>query len=113
MQLGSRPTIGTPCTNRLTQCVEDLAQQPLGRVEHAVVVQRPAAAQALWRYPDLVAGMFEHVDCRLRDRGSEVVVERVGPQDHRAACRRCAAPRSANHCLNVSGANGGMWRCCE
>ena len=58
---------------------EDLAKQSLCGVEHAVVIQRPAAAQALGRNDHPVSRVFKHIDCCFRHRRSEVVVECVGP----------------------------------
>ena len=54
----------------------------LARCEHAVVVQRPPAAQALPRDHDVEAGVLEHLERVTRGLAVEVVVERVGAEHH-------------------------------
>ena len=71
------------------QRVEDLAQQRFRAVEHAVVVERPAAAELPRGTTTSEAGVLEHLDGGLRRAGVKVVVEGVGPEDD--ALRR---PRS-------------------
>ena len=93
------------------QRVEDLAQQSLGRVEHAEVVERPAAAERRPRDDHVEAGVLEHLDGRLGGLRVEVVVERVGPEDHRRPPAVARRPPAPNQALNVSGANAGIFRC--
>src|SRR5262249_39051388 len=65
--------------------VEDLPQVALREAEHAVVVERPPAAEKLLRHRDRVARGLERLDRGARDLGVELVVERVGPEDHATA----------------------------
>src|SRR4051812_36171342 len=67
---------------------QDALQLRLGLVEHAIVVERTPAAQRLFWQPYFEAAVLEHLDRRPRRIGIEVVVERVGPEQHlRSALR--------------------------
>src|SRR5262249_28587695 len=70
--------------------VEDLPQVTLREAEHAAVVDRPPAAQGPGRHRDRPARGLERLDRRARDLGMELVVERVGPEDHATAPARGA-----------------------
>src|SRR3954467_2321894 len=63
------------------QRVEDLAQLPLRQIEHPVVVQRTAAAEALRLDDHCVAEMLENRDRRFRHLRMEEVVERIRPEE--------------------------------
>src|SRR4051812_21276954 len=56
--------------------------QRLGGIKHAVVVERAATAHMRARNDDSVAGVAQHLDRRVQRTRVEVVVERVGPQQH-------------------------------
>src|SRR5918992_763681 len=65
----------------LAKRVEDAAKLPLCAAEHAVVVERPPAAQtSRWKL-DAVARRLEDLDGRLPGLRAKVVRERVGPEE--------------------------------
>jgi hypothetical protein len=61
--------------------IEDLKQESLGTVEHAMVVERPSAAEVGSWHEDLEAGGFKDIDGSLRGAGMEIIVERIRPQE--------------------------------
>jgi hypothetical protein len=61
--------------------VEDLEQERLGAVEHAVVVERASAAEVGAGDDDAEAGGLKDFDGGLGGGGVEVVVESVGPEE--------------------------------
>src|SRR3954465_8163390 len=63
------------------QRVEDLAQLPLRQIEHPVVVQGTAAAEALRLDDHGVAEMLENRDRRFRHLRVEEVVEGIRPEE--------------------------------
>jgi hypothetical protein len=77
-QLGSSPTMGIAGFDFGEKFVEDLEQQRLGTVEHAVIVERASAAEVGARDDDLEAGGFEDFDGGSGGCGKEVVIESVG-----------------------------------
>jgi hypothetical protein len=60
--------------------VEDLKQERLSAVEHAVVVERASAAEVGFWDGDLEAGGFQDFDGGFGGRRLEIVVEGVGPE---------------------------------
>src|SRR5207248_9744061 len=82
-----------PALDLLVQVVEDLAQLALRQVEHAVVVEWPAAAEALGLDEDLETGVLEHLDGGLRDLRVEEVVEGVRPEQDALSPDGGAGPR--------------------
>ena len=61
--------------------VEDLKQERLGAVEHAMVVERAAAAEVgSWDDHSEACG-FEDFDGGFGGAGMEIVVESVGPEE--------------------------------
>ena len=91
-QLGSSPTTGSSGLDLRPEGVEDLPQQLLGRLEHAEVVEGPAAAERAPGHDHLEARGLEHLDGRDGRLRVEMVVERVGPEhDARPAGRLRAA----------------------
>ena len=99
-QLGSSPTTGMPARISSRSVVEDPLEVAAGEAEEAVVVERPAAAE-----PSAAGARPGSRRLRAPRRGGvadlrlEVVGERVGPEDHRAApppSRRCAEPLAVN-----------------
>ena len=71
--------------------VEDLEQEGLGAVEHAVVVERASAAEVGFGDDDAEAGGFEDFDGGFGDAGVEIVVESVGPEEDGRGIRYFAA----------------------
>ena len=69
----------------LAQDLEDLPQLRARQVEHAEVVERPAAAEALGLDDDLESRVLEHLDRGPRHFGTEEVVEGVRPEQHALA----------------------------
>ncbi len=78
------------------QDVEDLAQLALRQVEHAVVVERPAAAERARRDRHVEAGGLEHLDRGPGGLGMEVVVEGVRPEEHAGRARRSVSVAAAS-----------------
>ncbi len=62
---------------------ENLTQESFGDVQHAVIVERPSTTKALTNHANLIPGVLQHFDGGLRDFWREVIVERVGPKNHR------------------------------
>jgi len=52
----------------------------LGAVQHAMVVERAAAAEVGFGDDNAKAGGFEDFDCGFRRGREEIVVEGVGPE---------------------------------
>ena len=65
--------------------VEDLKQERLGAVEHAVVVERASAAEIGLGDDDSEACGFQDFDGGFGGGGMEIVVESVGPEEDRRA----------------------------
>lgn len=61
--------------------VENLQQERLGAVEHAVVVEGAAAAEIGFRNDYLEPGGFEDFDCGFGGSGLEMVIEGVRPKE--------------------------------
>ena len=61
--------------------VEDLKQEDLGAVEHAVVVERASAAEVGFWDDDSEARGFEDFDGGFGGAGVEVVIKRVRPEE--------------------------------
>ena len=61
--------------------VEDLEQEGLSAVEHAVVVEGASAAEVGAWDDDLEAGGFEDFDGGFRGTGVEIVIEGVRPEE--------------------------------
>ena len=90
-QAGSSPMTGMPAAMSRLEIVQDCAPQPLGRVEHAPVVERAPAAERTRRNGDPPARRLQHLRRGDRRTRPEIVVEGVGPQQHRTAVRIRAA----------------------
>ncbi len=70
-----------PCRDVVAKRSENPLEIVPREIEHAVVVQGPAATEVTARYVHAKACVFEDVDGGLRDLGGEVVIERVGPEE--------------------------------
>src|SRR5260370_29532107 len=62
--------------------VEDFKQERLSAVEHAVVVERAAAAEIRFWDDDTESGGFEDFDGGFGGAGQEIIVESVGPEEN-------------------------------
>src|SRR5262249_47779114 len=61
---------------------QDFAEKLVRLVEKSIVIERTSAAEFGTRDKDAKAGIFQYFRCRRRNVGMEVVVERIGPQNH-------------------------------
>src|SRR5205823_4772874 len=75
------------------QVVEDLAQLALRQIQHAGIVEWPAATEPFRLDADLEAGVLEHFDRGLRDFRMEEVVEGVCPEQDALARAADTGPR--------------------
>ncbi len=65
----------------VAEAVQDLFQPTLRRVEHSVIVKRPATAKVLHRHDDAEPGGLEHLHRSLRGPRMEVIIERIRPEN--------------------------------
>ena len=82
-------------------------------IEHPIVVERTAAAEAPRRDDHVVAGTFEHLERVARRLGVKVIVEGVGPEHDALAPRIRPRGRAVPRYQSVNGfsENAGMRRC--
>src|SRR3984893_2333165 len=73
-----------PRPDLAAQGPKDLPQKLLREVEHPVVVERPAAAEAPRRQENVEAGRGEDPCGRARGFGMKGAGERIGPEENRA-----------------------------
>ncbi len=110
-QLGSSPTTGMPARTAGLQRL-NRAGATCVWPDQASRNRRAAGRStgACSRHDDAIAGVFQDRDGGLRGAGCEIVVPRIGPQDHRRPCRIVLARgrlRRANQCWKVSAAKAG------
>src|SRR5438132_10422931 len=95
------------------QGADDVAQPPLRRVEHAVVVERPSAAQRRARNLHREAAALQNPDRRHCGLWMEMVVEGVGPQDDAlttARTRGASIQEPLTERDGCEGRNAAPWR---
>src|SRR5262249_44029859 len=79
------------------KAVHNRPPSPLGAIEHAPIVERPAAAQRTAGNGDRETEGVEHACGGNRGRWPEVIVECIGPQHHPFAPRRMTAGAEPLH----------------
>jgi hypothetical protein len=92
--------------------VKRAEQERLGAVEHSEIVERTTAAEPLGRHDDVKASVFENLDGGASGSRAEIVVERVGPEQHSTASTRTCAARAEPllETLRRDGRNGALLR---
>src|SRR5581483_1107083 len=69
---------------------QDGGQPALGLLEHAVIVQRPAAAEICHWYVHRESSILQHFDRGSRHLSVEVIVESISEEQDAAAAITCA-----------------------